>query len=317
MNLDALYLNPSSSAYLAGVTALYRVAKKQYPSITLKQVQQYLSTKDVHTLHKPVRHRFPRNRVYTTGIDVDWQADLVDFRALKKYNKGHPYILICIDVLSKYIWTVPLLNKRPSTVVKAFKIIFNGGRRPWRLCTDSGNEWKGEFKTFMKECGITHFFATSPDVKASVAERAVRTVKGRLWKHFTLKSTFKYTDILPQITAAINSTVCRSTGFKPVNVTVDNEEQVKAALFGTKLPDTPRFKYKVGDHVRISKERKRVGEKGYLPNYTLEVFRIASRLQHRRPATYRLEDLRGEPISGVFYEPELSRVYKRTSPWAD
>ena len=46
--------------------ALYREAKKRYPSLTFRQVKTWLQSKDTYTLHKPVRYNFPRNRVIVT-----------------------------------------------------------------------------------------------------------------------------------------------------------------------------------------------------------------------------------------------------------
>lgn len=65
-----------------------------------------------------------------------------------------------------------------------------------------------------------------------------------------------------------------------------------------------RPKFKVGDFVRISLERKAF-QKSYLVNYTDELFKIV-RVNPSRPRTFVLEDLKGEPIAGRFYEEELS-----------
>ena len=67
-----------------------------------------------------------------------------------------------------------------------------------------------------------------------------------------------------------------------------------------------RFKFKVGDKVRISK-KKGTFEKGYLPNWTEEVFSIAQRLR-RIPPVYRLREYDETMLDGTFYERELQRV---------
>ena len=64
-----------------------------------------------------------------------------------------------------------------------------------------------------------------------------------------------------------------------------------------------RFKFKVGDKVRISK-KKGTFEKGYLPNWTEEVFSIAQRLRRISPV-YRLREYDGTMLEGTFYEREL------------
>ncbi|GFX59567.1 chromo domain-containing protein [Trichonephila clavipes] len=47
-----------------------------------------LREKDAYTLHKPVRHKFQRNRVFVSDIDRQFQADLVDMQSLAEFNKG-------------------------------------------------------------------------------------------------------------------------------------------------------------------------------------------------------------------------------------
>ena len=75
------------------------------------------------------------------GIDQQWQMDLADMQLLQKYNDGYRYLLVCIDVFSKYVWVVPLKNKTGSMLVEAFKIIFSSGCKPEKIMTDQGTEF--------------------------------------------------------------------------------------------------------------------------------------------------------------------------------
>ncbi|GFX08178.1 uncharacterized transposon-derived protein F54H12.3 [Trichonephila clavipes] len=70
---------------LRGVEALHRSVKGKYSK---KDVKHWLSQKDAYTLHKPVRHKFQRNRVFVSDIDRQFQADLVDMQSLAEFNKG-------------------------------------------------------------------------------------------------------------------------------------------------------------------------------------------------------------------------------------
>ena len=67
-------------------------------------------------------------------------------------------------------------------------------------------------------------------------------------------------------------------------------------------------KFKVGDHVRISRY-KNIFAKGYTPNWSEEVF-IISKIKNRVSWTYVINDLNGEEIIGTFYEKELQRLIK-------
>ena len=65
------------------------------------------------------------------------------------------------------------------------------------------------------------------------------------------------------------------------------------------------FKFKVGNHVRISKY-KNIFPKGYTPNWSEDVF-VVSKVKNTLPLTYVISDLNGEKITGSFYERELQK----------
>ena len=115
--LSDYYFDTKSPVAFTSPLALYREAKKRYPSLTFRQVQTWLQSKDTYTLHKPVRYNFPRNRVIVTGIDDQWQADLVHISSLARFNKRYKFLLTCIDLFSKFAWVVPLKNKSGESTV--------------------------------------------------------------------------------------------------------------------------------------------------------------------------------------------------------
>ena len=104
-----------------------------------------------------------------------------------------------------------------------------------------------------------------------------------------------------------NNTHHRSIGMTPNKVNGDNEDVVRARLYPLK-PKSYKWKYVVGDRVRISMQRQPF-RKGYLGDWSEEIFKIKTRLP-TSPVTYELKDLAGEPIKGKFYEMELQKVIK-------
>ena len=145
------YFNTKSPIAFTSPLALYREAKKRYPSLTFRQVKTWLQSKDTYTLHKPVRYNFPRNRVTVTGIDDQWQAELVDISSLARFIKGYKFLLTCIDVFSKFAWVVPLKNKTRETLVNSFQSILDLGRSPEKLQTDKGTEFLNHnFQSLLK-----------------------------------------------------------------------------------------------------------------------------------------------------------------------
>ncbi|KMQ83554.1 hypothetical protein RF55_19700, partial [Lasius niger] len=94
-------------------------------------------------------------------------------------------------------------------------------------------------------------------------------------------------------------------GMKPIDVTPAIADKLLNTVYSNVKIATPA-RFKVGDSVRVSKF-KTIFDKGYTPNWTTEVFKIV-KVQKTNPATYVLEDSRGNPIAGGFYEYELHHV---------
>ena len=84
-----------------------------------------------------------------------------------KWNNGVRYLLMVIDVFSKFGWIEPLKNKKGETVVKAFKNILKKGRKPKYLWSDEGVEFYNKgFKTLLEEEGIK-LYSTENEKKSS------------------------------------------------------------------------------------------------------------------------------------------------------
>ena len=69
------------------------------------------------------------------------------------------------------------------------------------------------------------------------------------------------------------------------------------------------IKFKVGDHVRISKY-KNIFAKGYTPNWSEEDF-VVSKIKNTVTWTYFINDLDGEEITGSFYKKELQKTSQK------
>ena len=92
---------------------------------------------------------------------------------------------------------------------------------------------------------------------------------------------------------------------KPKDVTASNTDQLKRIYENRTIP-TSKPKFKVGDHVRVSKY-KHAFEKGFTPNFTAESF-VVDAVKPTKPITYRLKHYQGNPILGGFYQEELTSV---------
>ena len=68
-------------------------------------------------------------------------------------------------------------------------------------------------------------------------------------------------------------------------------------------------KFKVSDHVRISKY-KNIFAEGYTPNWSEKVF-VITKVQNTVPWIYIMSDLIDEEIVGTFYEKELQKASQK------
>ena len=64
-----------------------------------------------YSLQKPVRRNFKRAKVIVSGPNEQLDVDLANMQSLSKDNDGITYLLVAVDVLSRYTWVEPLKNK--------------------------------------------------------------------------------------------------------------------------------------------------------------------------------------------------------------
>ena len=136
-------------------------------------------------------------------------------------------------------------------------------------------------------------YSTNNDGKSVVAERFIRTLKSKIYKHMTSISKNVYIDKLDDIVDEYNNTY--HTTIKD-NTYINTSKEIN-----NKDP-----KFKVGDRVRISKYNN-IFAKGYMPNWSEEVF-VIKKVKNTIPWTYFINDLKGEEIIGTFYEKELQKT---------
>src|SRR3978361_2097271 len=186
----------------------------------------------VNELYKPARKNFPRRATVVKGVNDLYQIDLAEVQPFAKVNRGMRYILVVLDCCSKFLWTRPVKSKTAEEVTKAMASVLAEGQVPRLLQSDRGREfYNASFQALMRQYNITHY-STFTVTKASIAERAICTFKGRLYKMFDLNGSHRLLAILPDLTAEYNQTVHRTTGLKPAEVTAGtaSEQHALAAI---------------------------------------------------------------------------------------
>ena len=144
------------------------------------------------------------------------RIDLVDISKLAKHNDGFKFIMVVIEVLSKYAWLEPLKSKNGIATKNALEYIFSETiRRPKVTQTDKGTEFFNVLaKTYLSNNNFK-LFAKHSERKAQIVERLNRTTKGIMFRYFTKKNTRRYIDILQDIASKYNASYHRSIKMAP------------------------------------------------------------------------------------------------------
>ena len=180
------------------------------------------------------------------------------------------------------------------SIINAFqKNLNNSKRKPNKIWVDQGSKfYNNVFKKWLKENEI-NMYSTFNEGKSVVAERFIKALKNKIYKHMTAISKNVYFDVLDDIVDEYNNSYHRTIKMKPRDVGDDsfaeyNEESNEKDL-----------KFKVGDHVRISKY-KNIFANVYTPYWSKEIFVVK-----------KIADLNREEIVGSFYEKELQKTNQK------
>lgn len=256
-------------------------------------------------IHKRAIKKFPKRQVVSLYANEIWAMDLVDMSSLVEYNKQYKYMLTVIDVYTKYAWGEPLKDKKATSVLNALKhIVEESKRKPQRIWVDQGSEfYNKQFNDWCKQNDIT-IYSTFGESKSVVIERFNRTLKGLMFKQFTATNSRDWVSILSDLLNTYNNKKHGTIKMTPTEASQTDKTIEKYTVVD--IPKVTKPKFKVGDHVRISKVKGKF-EKGYQPNWTYEVFTV-KQMKQTIPYTYILQDYDNEEIKGSFYEQEMQKT---------
>ena len=192
-------------------------------------------------------------------------------------------------------------------------------RKPLKIRSDGGSEFvNNNVKKVLDSVGIEHFI-TKNETKANYVERVIRTIKDKMGKYMESKQTHKWEDVLDKMTRSYNHTPHSTIGMRPVNVNTSNQVELWNKLFAragkSKIKkETPpktrkiRYKFKIGDKVRISNFKKVFDKTSFSHRWTTEIFFIRKRYIKQGMPIYELDDYIHDNVEGSFYQNELQKV---------
>ena len=118
----------------------------------------------------------------TFGINDIFGSDICDMSNISKFNDNVKYLLIIMDLHSRYIWISPMKTKTSNIVLNNFKKLKEEVGNFQNLWTDRSGEYVN--KNFIKWCKEKNInlYHTGGKSKLVFVERFIRTLRGMISK---------------------------------------------------------------------------------------------------------------------------------------
>ena len=319
VNAKRLWRGGTDIASFSGVNALSK--RTGIHRSTLKQqLFPYLNT---YTTFRATRRPKIYNPYFVRVRRKILQSDIIfmtEPKGMYKLNSGCRYILIVQDIYTRKIWTRPIKAKDADNVFKPLKEILDlmspFAGEP-RFVIDRGTEYRNKkVKELLKIYNLSIVHPASGH--APHVERANLSLQKLLYMHMHETGVRKWLHYLPTATDIMNSREHRIIRMSPNEaedesnrtlldeaMSLYRDKPVHAQLDHQGLKKKKSIRFKIGDKVRLQKFRS-VFNRGYLPTFTNEVFKIMKVLDHLPITMYKIAEWDGTEIEGHFYPEELT-----------
>jgi transposase InsO family protein len=266
-------------------------------------VQAWLFQQEEYQKDYPTRQTKTLRPFFSAHPYDSIQVDLIDFT--NKPSRQYRYILVAIDIFSRYVWAFPLTGKSVAVTTRALeKLLDECNKKPRLVSNDSGPEFQGSFDALLKQRGIKHINSIpgSPESNG-VVERVNGTLKKLILRNKAYHGG-GWSDHLEEAVDIYNNLPHKTLGISPAEaIALPEAEQEDLALHHK----THKRNYKadtvqrlqVGDRVRLKVNKNRL-EHYATANWSEQVYIISKVSVPRRPfqsVSYKVE---GKPQSYVY-----------------
>ena len=262
--LKQLFYNPKEG--LVSKDKLYAKVKEKGINLTKKEVNEFYDNQEINQVLKPLRKQKEFNTYKANYPGHIYQLDIIVYNRFTQNKKS--YILVLIDIYSRFMLAEAMYNRELTTIIKAYKKMIEEMGPPFELQAD--NEFnKIEFIKVLKEDGTSYRFSdTNEKHKNPIVERVNGTIAKLLQKVRMTTKNYKWNTYLSDVVENYNNTVHSTTGEKPIDIFLGEE------------PNNQEYnkvenEFKVGDKVRTITQKKVFG-KGDVLTASKDIYVIES-----------------------------------------
>ena len=230
------------------------------------------------------------------------QVDLADFPKLQNpLNNNIRYLLIAIDVFSRYMWVIPLRTKKDLHI--PMRELLNDMKKTFHTTPDNitaDNEFHTNELTKLANQYKFRWWYGDPHEKfrTGIVERSIRTLRGLIKRYLTQNDTTKYLTALQDLVENYNNTEHSHIRTKP-----------RIAIYsGQTFPKPSKNQIPIlraGDKVRVLLPRVRKFDKGDKPYYSKELYEVVKKIDNK----YTIRDINsGDILKKTYYIHQLLHV---------
>jgi hypothetical protein len=258
--------------------------------------------KFLYSKPKPVKDFRP---ILSSAPNIIWALDLADYSKESGTNKG--FILVVVDIYTRYMYARVLANKNKESISKGLKSIFEeAGTKPVKIYSD--RESALIFNEDFQGIEIYHVDNLYSSGGSPIAERAIRTIKekiemlrddtvGRGWKQHVNNVVLTY-----------NNSTHRTIKMTPTNAKdTTNKDKIDKAQenIANRAAEKEQKELPKSAEVIDIKEKKNIFEKGYKKKWNEEVLKIVNVEDHNGVKIYELSN------GKKYYHNQLKKVTEK------
>ena len=228
-------------------------------------------------------------------------------------NSGYKYFFMIINCLTKYLVVIPIKSKEGNEILSAFKKWANDlhlkcDSEGWITSIHVDQEFiQKKINKFCKSRCLNIYFSQG-DHKSAIIERAVRTFKNMMVRRMEGSRSEKWEKWLNSLLNQYNNEIIHST----IGMTPKDAEKYPSFAFIRiiekfyKNSRIQKFRFKIGQSVRLKIYKSNIFRKGYLRKFTAQIYKIIYRRHVNNTNFYYLENYKGKRLKGGFNEQILA-----------